>query len=1170
MRDISISQLRESVIDYNSRSIFINAHPKRSLNKIDIISLFYLTEDFKVEKIIPSLFQNESLKINLKLDLNNLNRNQKKILYLLRRNNDLKNELNINPFALGYPLIEICEKKNKKILSVPLLIWDFEIYGFQNLSGSISISRKSNQEIIINPSLIRLIKKESIPFFKKLKIDENNNQSNLKNVIQSLLKIFGINNSFPEFTNSLYDQFDENSPKFNNSHETKLINNGVFGLYANSKESLISDYVKLDQTNLTCHFDFPKDNNETLFTGVALDHSQQRVIRSINQKKNIVINGPPGTGKSKTLTASIVYLLSKGYSCLVVCEKKTAMDVLYENMESLNLQDFCIPISEVRKDRRKVVNKARSIIENINSESKLFKSESEEKNRFSKSEQDIVKQKIEKVNEIINLINKTKKRLNKDLLGTKKTYSDLVVYVKNNRYKELSDILKLNSKFYNFTFNEHEYLQNLFDLYTKEFKETFNPFKSSYTILNPKIFEKNENEFNKLIRFLYHEYHEKLNNLKNKLDLSLIGKSNFAFKYMNYSEDKDEEIWAIQNEYRFYLNKIKNYNLFHKSVENKINAVDLRQKIILLNSYLKEIFEFKNDFNNLKTFHILFTQKNENEQYLIKKLGFEANFKTDFFEWYYSHILSDNFIDNFDFNGFDKGYHDIELDVNHINSFIVKKTVKKLIDNRIKGISKFKRYSKITIEQFFAKKSTSKRKKYPLFKISNHNSGIFKSFFPVCMTNPGSCASLFPMEKGYFDYVIFDESSQLKIEDTFTSLLRGKKAIVSGDIHQLPPMDYFNENLKSSETFKNINDNNSKSLLDFAISQDYNSQYLDIHYRSKHPDLINFSNAAFYNSRLIPKPPLKKYKPIEFFSIKGRFINQVNTDEANSIVNYIETKIRKTQSLGIATFSLKQRDKVLNELELRSKSSHSFYRKLESLKRNGFFVKNIENIQGEEREIIIIGTTYGLDNKDRFKELLGPINTKKRGHKLLNVLITRAIEKKIVFSSIPENIFSNFKPLIEKNGNRGKSILYAYLYYAKAISDNQTEKISEVLDIVSQKKYHNKYKRELNSKSLKLFSTYFVNNLSNIIGEKIICENYFKVGGYEYEIALKKRNSVKLLIDINGKVAYNNYEDYIFDMDRCHVAKKSNYNYYRLWLSNFYNNLEYETNKIINLLNKEA
>ena len=1168
MKDYAINLLKERVLDNNSRSIFINAHPKKSLSKIDLLSLSDLKSEISPSKIIFALFSNTSLKIDFPINLTNFNRSQKRILHLLRRNNDLKNELNINPFALGYPLVEICDKKNKRILSLPLLIWDFEIYGFQNLSGSISISRKSNQEIIINPSLLRLIKKEYNPLFKKVKIGEHYDQSNLKNVVKSLLNILGINNSSPEFPNNSFHQFDENSPKFNNSHKARLINNGVFGLYANSKESLISDYTKLDQTNLTCHFDYPKDKNSTLFTGIALDHSQQRVIRSINQKKNIVINGPPGTGKSKTLTASITYLLSKGYSCLVVCEKKTAIDVLYENMKSLNLEEFCIRISEVRKDRRKVVNKARNIIDNINSESKIFKNDSEKKIRFSKSEQDLVELKMEKVNEIVNLINKTKKRLNKDLLGTKKSYSDLVVYVKTNRYKELSNGLKLDSNFYNFSIDEFQYLQNLFDLYTKEFEKTFNPFKSFYTILNPIIFEKNQDEFCKLIRSLHHEYHEKLNNLKNKLDLSLIGKSNFAFKYMNYSEDKDEELWAIQNEYSSYFNKIKDSNIFNKSLENKINAVDLKEKIRLLNSSLIEIFQFEEDFNNLKTFHFTYRQKNKNDQYLIKQLGSNKNFKTEFFEWYYSHILSDNFIDNFDFNGFDKGYHDIELDVIHINSFIVKKTIRKLIDNRIKGISKFKRESKLTIEQFFAKKSTGKRKKYPLFKISNHDSEIFKSFFPVCMTNPSSCASLFPMEKGYFDYVIFDESSQLKIEDTFTALLRGKKSIVSGDIHQLPPMDYFSENLKSIDTDKNINNNNSKSLLDFAISQDYSAQYLDIHYRSKHPDLINFSNAAFYNSRLIPKPPLKKYNPIEFYSVKGRFINQINADEAIAIVNYIETKIKKTQSVGIATFSLKQRDKVLNEIELRSKSSHSFYRKLENLRSNGFFVKNIENIQGEERDIIIIGTTYGLDNHQRYKELLGPINTKKRGHKLLNVIITRAIEKMVVFSSIPENVFSNFEALIHKNGNRGKSIFYAYLFYAKAVSEKRPHEIFKVLEAISKKRIYNRYKRELNSKSLELFSTFFTKILSKKIRERVKYENYFKVGGYEYEIALKKQNGTKLLIDINGKVAYDSYEDYIFDMDRCQVAKKTNYNYYRLWLSNFYNNFEYEINKIIDLLNK--
>ena len=86
----------------------------------------------------------------------------------------------------------------------------------------------------------------------------------------------------------------------------------------------------------------------------------------------------------------------------------------------------------------------------------------------------------------------------------------------------------------------------------------------------------------------------------------------------------------------------------------------------------------------------------------------------------------------------------------------------------------------------------------------------------------------------------------------------------------------------------------------------------------------------------------------------------------------------------------------MNQIELRSKSSAPFFVKMNALKEHGFFVKNIENIQGEERDIIIIGTTYGLDQEGVFKQKFGPINTKKRGHKLLNVIITRAIEKLVI------------------------------------------------------------------------------------------------------------------------------------------------------------------------------
>ena len=1169
MKDYYIPFFKEKVLDTNARSLFINAHPQKSLNKIDLLSLCALKTDLEAAHIVYSLFFNIPFRYSFRIDLLQLNKNQKRLLHLLRRNNDYKNELNLNPFGIGYPLVELVDKKNKRILTIPILIWDLEISGFEKQSGLITISRKANQTVEVNPSLVGFIKREFKPGFTSLsaikgRYDETDIKKNIKNV----LDVLGINFSTNNYLFETMDRIEENIAKFNSTHQAKLIKNGVLGLYANSKESLLTDYSKLDEKALPCHFTFPKDQNHSLFSGLSLDHSQQRVIRSINQKKNIVIHGPPGTGKSNTLTASIVYMLSKGYSCLIVCEKKTAIDVLYENMKSLALESFCVRIAEVRKDRREVVNKVRNILENLNSKYELFLDQKGTKYQFSKYEKKAVALKIDKVNEVITLINKTKKHLNKDLLGIKSSYSDLVIYVKTNRYKELTKQYDLDTNLFNFSVEEYNVLQQLIEETTKNFYENYNPFNSIYTLLNPLVFNFNQENFFKIICKLNKTFYKKLIDLQVRLDASLVGKNIFAFKYMNYSEDKDETLWSIQNEFTAYFNEIKKSSILSKALENKIYAVDLKEKVALLLSFIKKNDEAKNEFNTLKKFHFQYTQKEENHKILIKNIGYNKNFKVDFFEWYCAHKLSENFIDNFDFNGFEKGYHNIETEVSLINTFILKETYTKLVQKRSKGISRFKKQSSLSIEQFFAKKSTAKRKKLPLYKISNHESDVFKSFFPVCMTNPSSCASLFPMEKGYFDYVIFDESSQLKIEDTLTALLRGKKSIVSGDIHQLPPMDYFEESSGRSDPEETEQIKHSNSLLDFAISQEYQDHYLDIHYRSKHPDLIQFSNAAFYHSRLIPKPPAKKYKPIEYYAVKGNFINQINTQEAKAIVNYIEIKIKQNESVGVATLSLKQRDCVWNELELHSKNSPSFYKKLNKLKENGFFVKNIENIQGEERDVIIMGTTYGLDKNQIFKEFLGPINTKKRGHKLLNVIITRAIKKMVIFSSIPEVVVANYKQLIQQHGNRGKSIFYAYIVYAQAISENKSDKVVEVIETVSQKKFENKHNREFDSKALHSFSSFFAEDLSKKMGEKISFQNYYKVGGYEFELALKKRTGKSLIIDINGKVAYNSYEDYIFDMDRCEVAKKSNHKYYRLWLSNFYNNPDFETNKIIDLMNK--
>ena len=164
------------------------------------------------------------------------------------------------------------------------------------------------------------------------------------------------------------------------------------------------------------------------------------------------------------------------------------------------------------------------------------------------------------------------------------------------------------------------------------------------------------------------------------------------------------------------------------------------------------------------------------------------------------------------------------------------------------------------------------------------------------------------MERGLFDIVIFDEASQLRLEDVYTCLLRGKFKIISGDKHQMPPSSYFlntpqilldGTNEDNENDINNDNNANndgliladSKSLLEFAENlANINRSYLDFHYRSNHPALINFSNNAFYGKNLIIFPPKEDYTPIEFRQINGLYENNSNIDEVNEVVNILKNE----------------------------------------------------------------------------------------------------------------------------------------------------------------------------------------------------------------------------------------------------------------------------------------
>ena len=245
----------------------------------------------------------------------------------------------------------------------------------------------------------------------------------------------------------------------------------------------------------------------------------------------------------------------------------------------------------------------------------------------------------------------------------------------------------------------------------------------------------------------------------------------------------------------------------------------------------------------------------------------------------------------------------------------------------------------------------------------------------------------------------------------------------------MPPSNYFSkifdgviddEDEFEDEIDKIKNDisnslSDCESLLDFASELGFEKKHLDFHYRSRHPYLIDYSNYAFYNQRLKPLPNSFDYIPIKYVPVNGTYSDTSNDAEAETILSIIDNNISRLPNgeyptVGVATFNINQRNLILGKINERRKFEkyRDFNDKIVELEENGLFVKNLENIQGDERDVIILSTTYGINKEGKFAQRFGSINHQK-GYKLLNVIVTRAKYKVYVCSSIPEDVFLNYK-----------------------------------------------------------------------------------------------------------------------------------------------------------------
>ena len=469
-------------------------------------------------------------------------------------------------------------------------------------------------------------------------------------------------------------------------------------------------------------------------------------------------------------------------------------------------------------------------------------------------------------------------------------------------------------------------------------------------------------------------------------------------------------------------------------------------------------------------------------------------------------------------------------------------------------------HKELTVANLYNKRRSEKHNRLSLRQIASKDIDLFTTFFPIILTTPDSCCNLFQGKNFYFDYVVFDEASQLKLEDNLPAILKGKTVIIAGDEHQMPPSNYFSkifeggyqdeEEIEEEDQALQKNSLLSvESLLDFALEYKYDKHHLDFHYRSKHPYLIDFSNVAFYNGKLRPLPRFESENPITFYQVDGTFHEYMNEAEALKVIEILK-QIQPREdgsypSVGVATFNISQRNFIRKKLLwLRNQpTEQEFAEKLTALEQAGLFIKNLENIQGDERDIIILSVTYGKKKDGKFTQSFGPLNQQK-GYKLLNVIITRAKEKIYVCNSIPESVFLNYADaLAQEQANNRKAVLYAYLAYTKAVSEENTQAIEEVLQTLA---LYGNLRKEATTRGQLLFKEEVFTLLQKHFPTLSLSKDK-PFGGYVLDILLIPPSGKPIAIECLSKPIYQESMGYLEDLHKEQILREAGLDYMRIY-----------------------
>lgn len=1067
---------------------------------------------------------------------------------------------------------------------------------FEDLLERIS-QTKENVEITFFNGIIELLKKHEFPintFENKIDqlytLEPISREDVSKRTTEPLHFVnYRVLGHFPQGSSAIFADYEELIARANSGETNQGIIDNLLEAPADpthtweiGDDQQVKDYIELDKIS---------DNDLNLV--LPSDASQDSVIIAAQSEECVVVRGPPGTGKSQVIVNLISNALTKDQKVLLVCQKRAALDVVFERLDKVGLAKNVVLLHDATDDRSSMYAKLNNVLERDESTPAVL--------------DETLEDLVNKIDDLVLRQARLAEALWKPYFGgitahklytlAKSNYRpilDLQHYALQMDVKALQRLLEiisqLESGYRKFDVTDYPWAYRKdFSSLTHSDRIRLEQLLNSILLLIDKkniilsthddqlrlitsldILANEKGMFRKIKPRWKHAY----NTACKLLSINDIPNDSVYINTMIEHAKNGLELWIAINKLHEFLNEAG----YNRLLSGITESLKLKQKIHDLKESLK-------DFDSLQAHDIRKKELSEIELNILDQCKEKLTSIQDPWSQIVQQEIYSCWIDIIEqqnpvlrgepFETYLSQKIKLTELLNKKRELVVRRIVE-AINSKIPTLRnsvKYRRKSEYEKKwNKLAHELSKKRRVKPVRKLVEEFGNMVLDLAPCWLASPEVVSEVFPLRRSMFDLVIFDEASQCAVERALPAIYRGKRIVIAGDEKQLRPFDLFQIKEKEDEDDELVDETLLSESLLILAKRIYGFRYLQWHYRSKYQELIDFSNHAFYEGNLQVAPSVTrnpKIPPIRWVFCNGVWENRRNLVEATKVVDQLKAILLENRtngrlrSVGIITFNEVQQTAIQDEIDRRRESDPEF-NELYTMAENPItknlddrpFVKNIENVQGDERDIILFSVAYARDPEGKFHLQFGSLS-QEGGENRLNVAVTRAREGIVIVCSVnPEELRT------EPVKNSGPRRLQDYLRYSKAINDNNRDYVTQIIEDLNPG-----FRRPSEQNH-----SYFESSFEEIVHRKLEELGYSvdaQIGysGYRIDLAVVDPDDPDkyiLGIECDGASFHSAKSVRERDVMRQEFLEKRGWVIERIWSRNWWRNPEREINRIRN------